>query len=400
LTSADTVLRTEEKNTWLHRWIYLLAVNFMFVAALLRAVLVYQNSPLLGIVLILLAAFLVACIGSILLAGKLPWASAGLIGVEMLLILAMLLLTRSDFFAFMFAITGMQVMQHYTPKTAAAVIALSALLSLSILIQPSGVVQALALTLAFAALSTFLAAYIASTRRARLIQERQQILVGELREANRKLEIYSQQVQQLAAGRERQRLARELHDSITQTIFSMTLATQSALLLLDHDRPQVSAQLDRLDQLAQGTLAEMQVLISELTPEVHPGGSFLAALEQHLSERQQLNGLDVSLEVTGSEQLDPAEEASLLRVAQEALNNIVKHAHISQAVLRLHLAEPFWMEIEDSGAGFDPQQPMGSERLGLAGMRERVSEIGWTQEIDSAPGRGTRIRVQKGVKTV
>ena len=84
-----------------------------------------------------------------------------------------------------------------------------------------------------------------------LIQEQQQALVSKLEQANRQLESYSQQLQELAAGRERQRLARELHNSVTQTIFSMSITTQSALILLEQDRSQVAAQLDRLDQLAE-----------------------------------------------------------------------------------------------------------------------------------------------------
>ncbi len=289
-------------------------------------------------------------------------------------------------------------MQLYTPKVTAVLIGLSALLTLISLIQPLGVLQALALMFVFTAGSVFLAVYIGSARRARLIQHQQQTLVKELQEANYQLESYAQQTRFLAAGRERQRLARELHDSVTQTIFSMTLTTQSALLVLDRDRQQVVAQLDRLDQLAQSALTEMQVLISELAPETPSGGGFLAALKQHLEDRHRLDNLSVTLAVEGDRRLDLAEEASLFRIAQEALNNVVKHAGTSEAALRLHLAEPIWMEIEDCGAGFDPQQAISGGRVGLAGMRERAAEIGWTLAIESAPGQGARIRVEKGAK--
>jgi signal transduction histidine kinase len=118
-------------------------------------------------------------------------------------------------------------------------------------------------------------------------------------------------------------------------------------------------------------------------------------LKQHLADRQRLDGLSVSLEAEGGQPLNPAEAASLFRIAQEALNNIVKHAGVPQAVLRLHLTDPFWMEIEDRGAGFDPQQAGGGGRVGLAGMHERAAEIGWNLRVESAPGAGTRIRVEK-----
>jgi signal transduction histidine kinase len=386
------------KNTWLHRWIYLLAAGFMFAAVLLRTILVFQGSSLLGKGLILLAAWLLAYVTSILLAGRLVWVSTLLIGLEILLVLALLLITQTDFFAFLFAIVGMQAMQQYTSKAAAILIGLCSVITFISLIQPYGLIQALALTLANMALSAFLMAYIQSARRAQVIQERQQALAGELRGANLRLERYSQKIQQLAAGRERQRLARELHDSVTQTIFSMTLTTQSALLLLDRDREQVGAQLDRLDQLAQGALSEMQLLISELAPEARVGGGFLAALQQHLADRQRMDALSVRLEVEGSQVLTWSEEASLFRIAQEALNNIIKHAQTSEALLRLHLDEPFSMEIVDQGVGFNPQEAVGSGRVGLAGMRERATEIGWVLQVESTPGHGTRVRVRKGVR--
>ena len=115
----------------------------------------------------------------------------------------------------------------------------------------------------------------------------------ELQKTNRQLQSYSQHVQRLAAGRERQRLARELHDSVTQTIFSMTLTTQSALLLLERDRNQVAAQLDRLNLLARNALIEMQSLISRLAPE--EAGGFVPALRKHLAERRLLEALSVDL---------------------------------------------------------------------------------------------------------
>jgi signal transduction histidine kinase len=272
-------------------------------------------------------------------------------------------------------------------------VGLTTLMMFLVLFQPFGILHALALTVVFFGGSVFLVTYIGATRRAQLIQNQQQALVSELEQANRQLESYSQQLQQLAAGRERQRLARELHDSVTQTIFSMTLTTQSALMLLERDRSQVAAQLDRLDQLARSTLSEMQILISKLAPENK--GGFISALQQHLDERRRLDNLSVSLDVKGSQPLTTAEEQSLFRIAQEALNNIVKHARVTQAAIRLYLNGQPWLEIEDHGIGFDPQQAKGGGRVGLISMQERAAEIGWNLRVDSSPGNGTRVRVQK-----
>jgi signal transduction histidine kinase len=382
-------------NTWIHRWIYYLSAGLMLAACALRSVLVYQNSSLLGLVLILLIAWLLLFIGGTLLSRRLPRYSIVFISLGSILVLTLLLITHSDFFAFLFTILAMQAMQHYPPRLVGILIGISTILTFLALVQPSGAFQAMALAVVFGAVSVFMGVYIWSTRRARAVEEEQRVLLEELQEANRKLETYSQQKQQLAVGRERQRLARELHDSVTQTIFSMTLTTQSALLLLERDRQQVASQLDRLQKLAQSTLAEMQVLISRLAPESLAGVGFIPAIQQDLEERRQLENLAVVLEVEGDQPFSPTEEAGLFRIAQEALNNIVKHAHVSEAVLRLHLANPFWMEIEDHGTGFVSEQSHAPGRLGLNSMCERATEMGWNLKVDTSPGKGTRIRVEK-----
>jgi signal transduction histidine kinase len=272
---------------------------------------------------------------------------------------------------------------------------LFAILVFLILLERTGWLQALALTLIYSTLGAFMAAYIWSIRRAEVIKEQQYALLSQLQGANQQLEFHAHQQEQLITGRERQRLARELHDSVTQTIFSMTLTTQSALLLLERDRSRVFSQLDRLDQLAQSALAEMHTLISHLAPQTVTGGDFVNALQQHLQDRRRLDNLEVTLEIQGYRPLKPAEEVNLFRIAQEALNNIVKHAGVQQALIRLHRAELTWMEIEDHGIGFDPLRIDTEGRMGLTGMSERAIEIGWALRVESAPGSGTRIRVEK-----
>ena len=175
----------------------------------------------------------------------------------------------------------------------------------------------------------------------------------------------------------------------------MTLAVQTARMSMQRDRQQVATQLDRLDHLSRNALTEMQALISQLTPEDRSGG-FADVLQQHLAERERLENLSVKLVVEGDQMLNSVEQSSLYRIAQEALNNIIKHARVNSAVLRLHLTEPLWMEIEDHGVGFDPENITVDGKIGLAGMRERATEIGWKIEMQSIPGQGTIIRVLKG----
>jgi signal transduction histidine kinase len=320
--------------------------------------------------------------------------AAALIGVEIAATLALALLTGADFFVFVFAIPCMQVMQRFGMRATAVVLGLTTLLTLLALMPGRGALFAVGMAVVFFGGTVLLVAYIRATQRASRIEAEQQALLADLRQANERLQTYSRQMQDLAAGRERQRLARELHDSVTQTIFSMTLTTQSALLLLERDWQQVGTQLERLNELTESTLAEMQTLISRLRPE-QAGGRFVADLKEHLEERQRRENLAVSLEAEGNEALEAREEAGLFRIAQEALNNVVKHAQVSEAVLRLHLAEPFWMEIEDRGIGFDARAAQGKGKLGLEGMRERAEEMGWCLEVQSTPPNGTRIRVKK-----
>jgi signal transduction histidine kinase len=142
-------------------------------------------------------------------------------------------------------------------------------------------------------------------------------------------------------------------------------------------------------------MSEIQLVISRIAPQAVTDGGFVAALKRHLEERQRLDNLDVTLELEGDQPLNPAEQAALFRIAQEALNNVVKHARTSQATIRLHLTEPFWMEVEDHGAGFNAQQSRGGDQMGMASMSDRAAEINWALGVESSPGQGTCIRAEK-----
>jgi signal transduction histidine kinase len=175
----------------------------------------------------------------------------------------------------------------------------------------------------------------------------------------------------------------------------MTLTTQSAIILLDRDPKQVVTLMDRLGQLTHNALSEMQILITKLAPENLAGNGFVAALRDHFTERKQLYDLSVQFEVSGSQPLNAREEQNLFRIVQEALNNVVKHSGAGQAIVRLCLDTKALLAIEDQGAGFDPRQATVDRGMGLASMQERASEIGWTLQVESSPGNGTRITVLK-----
>jgi signal transduction histidine kinase len=248
-----------------HQWIFYLTTGFLFGAVLLRSLLIYRSSPDLWPVLGLLAVWLVLFISEAGLSPRWPRYFPVYLTLQTGLV-AVLLTWPQDYFAALFAVLGMQAMQHLNPRIGALWIGLFAPLTALLLLKTYSTFQAIALAVIYTALNVFVASYALATRRAQASRTQNQSLALELQEANRQLQAYSNQLEQLAVTRERHRLARELHDSVTQTIFSMTLTTQSALLLLDRDPSQARVQLDRLNQLAQSALAEMRVLISELRP--------------------------------------------------------------------------------------------------------------------------------------
>ena len=181
------------------------------------------------------------------------------------------------------------------------------------------------------------------------------MLLQELQAANAKLEEYSMQVEQLAIVEERSRLARELHDSVSQTIFSLTLTAQAARLLLDRDPSRVPQELDRLQTLSRNALAEMRTLIQQNKPVEIDELDLAGMLRKHVEERNTMDGLTVHLEILGNHSLTEALKSGLFRIAQEALNNIIKHAEVKEAWLTLDLSgNPLQLCIQDHGAGFDP----------------------------------------------
>ncbi len=385
-------------SAWPYPWIFRLATGFLYGAVLLRALFLYRSSPVLGRVLGLLALWLLLFLSEIVISRRWSKYFPVYLLLQTLVVCALLWgpeFTEYDFFSILFAVLSMQAMQRLSFRTGAFWIGLFAVLTTLPIVLISGLLNGLALGLLYTAVDLILAAFALATRRAQAARTETQALAQELQTTNRQLKAHAAQLEQLAAARERLHLARELHDSVTQTIFSMTLTTQSALLLMDRDSGRVGAQLDRLSELAQSALSEMHLLISELRPAQAVEGGLAAALRRHLAERHLPESLSVMLEVEGDQQLAFAEEQSLFRIAQEALNNIVKHAQAPQARLRLHLAEPFWMEIEDQGRGFDLQSAPAGGRMGLTGMRERAAEIGWQLRLTTSPGAGTRLRVEK-----
>ncbi|MFL5775116.1 MAG: GAF domain-containing protein [Chloroflexota bacterium] len=201
------------------------------------------------------------------------------------------------------------------------------------------------------------------------------------------------QAGELASSQERAHLARELHDSVTQALFSMTLVTRTTELLVDRDAEKAKEQLGSLRDLQREALAEMRALIFELRPGNLEQDGLLAALKTHPAALQGRIGLPIVVTSDLRERLPLNLEEVLYRISQEALHNVVKHAAARQVTLSIdRVRGGLRLRIVDDGKGFDAGSvPDG--HLGLAGMRARADRIGASMDVDARPGAGTTIEV-------
>jgi signal transduction histidine kinase len=194
---------------------------------------------------------------------------------------------------------------------------------------------------------------------------------------------------------ERNRLALELHDVVSQKLFSMTLTAQAAATQLDRDPSKAKAQVERLGELASEALEELRTLILGLRPPELARDGLRATLAKELDMLSRVHQIPIELTVTepppGTDPpgKDPAGDLAILRIVDEAVNNAIRHARASRIDVRLNHSS---VEIADDGAGFDPSNPeLRARHLGLTSMEERARELGATLTIDAAPGRGTTI---------
>jgi PAS domain S-box-containing protein len=202
------------------------------------------------------------------------------------------------------------------------------------------------------------------------------------------------QAQQLASLQERQRLARELHDSVSQALYSISLGAHTARSLLDIDPVRAGAALDYVLQLAEAGMAEMRALIFELRPESLEQEGLVAALEKQVSALRARHQLAVATELCAEPDIPLKAKEALFRIAQEALHNVVKHANASTVTVRLQPeGNLLALSVTDDGRGFDPTVDFPGH-LGLQSMRERVEMLGGHVAVESSSGAGARILVQ------
>ncbi len=206
------------------------------------------------------------------------------------------------------------------------------------------------------------------------------------------------QAEQLAVLEERQRLARELHDSVTQSLYSTTLYANAAALALAGGKSEVAADyLAELQETAREGMRDMRLLIFQLHPPVLEAEGLVAALQARLAAVEDRAGLQTQFRVEDERRLPIAIEEELYWIAQEALNNVRKHAAAQHVTVHLHFtATTVRLDVVDDGVGFD-LQAVRAEGRGSGGLRsiaERTARLGGQRTYESGPGMGTRLTVE------
>jgi signal transduction histidine kinase len=229
-------------------------------------------------------------------------------------------------------------------------------------------------------------AYI--VRQAEIARLHNEQLLADLRLAQR-------QLHDLAVAEERNRLARDLHDSVKQQVFAATMQLGAARVLLQHDPQPAHAHVVEAEQLAQQAGAELSLLIHELRPVALGDNGLAEALHAYSTDWSRQTGIAAAVQAQGERRLPPATEHALLRVTQEALANVARHSQATVVAIELaYTAAAVTLRIADNGYGFD----VGTTRkgVGLDSMRERIEGLGGRVLVESQIGVGTTIFVQCG----
>src|SRR6185369_2825507 len=222
-----------------------------------------------------------------------------------------------------------------------------------------------------------------SLREPEIARDQNQQLLEELRAAQR-------QVQDLAVAEERNRLARELHDSVKQQVFATIMQLGAARVLLERDPAAARVHLIEAEQLAQQSGAELSLLIHELRPVALGDKGLAAAIQSYAADWSRQSKIEADVRARGTGTLAPAAEHAMVRVTQEALANVARHSHATAVTIDLVLAaDAATLTIADNGCGFDAST--ASRGVGLDSMRERLETLGGRLRIETNPGAGTTI---------
>ncbi|MEV6948158.1 GAF domain-containing sensor histidine kinase [Streptomyces sp. NPDC051172] len=201
---------------------------------------------------------------------------------------------------------------------------------------------------------------------------------------------------ELTIAEERSRLAHELHDAVSQKLFSLRLTAQAAAALVDRDPSRAKGELQQVAALAAEAADELRAAVVELRPAALDEDGLLATLRTQIQVLDRAHTARVTFDSRGVRALPAAQEEAVLRVAQEALHNALRHAGAQHVDVTLSRREGGTvLRVTDDGSGFDPKSIRRAGRhLGLVSMRDRASGVGGVLTVESAPGKGTMIEME------
>jgi signal transduction histidine kinase len=303
--------------------------------------------------------------------------------VQTLLVSGLIVISRiSDAFGLLFFILSVQAVLTLPGRAAIVWVVLFYLLGSGTALWSrgaSGIVNVLFNAAVFCLTFVFANAL----RQAEIARRQNERLVAELQAAQR-------QIQDLAAAEERNRLARDLHDSVKQQVFAAIMQLGAARVLLEREPHAAQMPVVEAEQLARQAGAELSLLIHELRPVSLDERGLAEALRAYVADWSRQSKIAVELRADGTRPLAPTAEHALLRVAQEALANVARHSHATAVTVELtYGADSVMLAIADNGGGFDARAIQ--KGVGLESMRERIAALGGRLSVESRLDEGTRI---------
>ena len=308
---------------------------------------------------------------------------------------AMLLFYELDFFALLFMPLAGQAMFAFPRRIASGWVILFGIGTIVGQFIQFGGLDGLSFSFLYLAGLFLVASFSNLMLRANEARLQSDRLLDELQQVHRQLQDYAGQAEELATAKERNRLARELHDSVAQTLYGLTLQAEAASRKLNAGKTdEVSDYLGEIRDSAQQTLKETRLLIFELRPPVLEQEGLVAALRARLESVESRSGLKTQIHLQELGRLPGGIEASLYGISNEALNNILKHAHANEVVVSLEKKmDNIILQISDNGMGFDPDSVEQFGGLGLKGMQERAEQVGGNIQVKSGKN-GTQVTVE------
>ena len=203
-------------------------------------------------------------------------------------------------------------------------------------------------------------------------------------------------IERAAALVERQRLARELHDSVTQTLYGIDLFSNAAERDLKLGKNELAMDnVKQIKELSHDALGDMRLLIFELRPQILEEQGLAAALRDRLDLVEARTGFSTNIRVVEERPLDPSVEVELYAIATEALNNTLRHSRAEHVgVILEYTKDSVCIMVQDDGIGYEYKNPGVTKGFGLRNMEERAARMGASLSLDSSPGAGTAVKVE------